>query len=181
MTASSTLASLPGKSGTSGPLRPLLAAISLAVLAAAFFFTRSSSPFAEYLAHAPSSPSHPPSLVVHDAPACRQVDPLVPPAHEAHDAQLKHILSSPDFALSAATILSGAVQIKTESYDDGGPVDQDPRWDIFSHFAAYIKRSFPVIHKHLNLKKVNTHGLLYTWQGTDKSLKPLLLLAHQVS
>jgi Gly-Xaa carboxypeptidase len=26
---------------------------------------------------------------------------------------------------------------------------------------------------------VNTHGLIYTWKGSDEDLKPLLLLSHQ--
>lgn len=29
------------------------------------------------------------------------------------------------------------------------------------------------------LKKVNTYGLLYEWKGSNDSLKPLLLTAHQ--
>ena len=31
----------------------------------------------------------------------------------------------------------------------------------------------------LTLTKVNTYGLLYEWKGSDVSLKPLLLTAHQ--
>ncbi len=34
-------------------------------------------------------------------------------------------------------------------------------------------------HTTLKLTKVNTYGLLYEWEGTDASLKPLLLAAHQ--
>jgi Gly-Xaa carboxypeptidase len=34
-------------------------------------------------------------------------------------------------------------------------------------------------HKHLTLTKPNTYGLVYVWKGSDSSLKPLLLLAHQ--
>jgi hypothetical protein len=156
----------------------LLRAFSVVGLAVAFFLASSYKSLSSL--QAPASPS-PEPVVVTPPPSCPQLDPLVPPAHDAHDAKLQHILSSPEFAHSAAGILSGAVQIKTESYDDSGPVGKDPRWNIFDKFAAYLRRSFPVIHKHLGLQKVNTHGLLYTWKGTDSSLKPLLLLAHQVS
>jgi Gly-Xaa carboxypeptidase len=31
----------------------------------------------------------------------------------------------------------------------------------------------------LEITKVNTHGLLITWKGTDESLKPYLFMAHQ--
>ena len=34
-------------------------------------------------------------------------------------------------------------------------------------------------HKHAKLEKINTYGLLYTIEGTDPSLKPTLLMAHQ--
>jgi hypothetical protein len=34
-------------------------------------------------------------------------------------------------------------------------------------------------HETLMLKKVNTYGLLYEWKGSNDSLKPLLLTAHQ--
>jgi Gly-Xaa carboxypeptidase len=34
-------------------------------------------------------------------------------------------------------------------------------------------------HKHLELTKVNTYGLVYIWKGSSDSLKPLLLMAHQ--
>lgn len=36
-----------------------------------------------------------------------------------------------------------------------------------------------ISHKGLTLTKVNTYGLLYEWKGSDDSLKPLLLAAHQ--
>lgn len=34
-------------------------------------------------------------------------------------------------------------------------------------------------HSTLSLNKVNTYGLLFEWTGSDKSLKPILLAAHQ--
>lgn len=44
---------------------------------------------------------------------------------------------------------------------------------------SYLKAAFPLVHSKLALTKVNTHGLLYTWQGSDPSLKPSMLMAHQ--
>ena len=35
------------------------------------------------------------------------------------------------------------------------------------------------MHQTLNLDKVNTYGLVYTWEGSDPSLKPTMLMAHQ--
>lgn len=49
---------------------------------------------------------------------------------------------------------------------------------IFMNYD-YFEKTFPNIHKHLKLEKVNELGLLYTWEGSDPDLKPLLLMAHQ--
>lgn len=48
-------------------------------------------------------------------------------------------------------------------------------------FLAQLRQVTEVIcrHKILTLEKVNTYGLLYTWQGSDTSLKPMLLMGHQ--
>jgi hypothetical protein len=81
-----------------------------------------------------------------------------------------------------------------------GPVGVDERWDAFRPFHDYLVQSFPLTyvgdpslklqqirskftfsirHETLILKKVNTYGLLYEWKGSNDSLKPLLLTAHQ--
>ena len=38
--------------------------------------------------------------------------------------------------------MQGAVQIPTESFDDMGKVGEDPRWDVFVDFHAYLKTTF---------------------------------------
>jgi len=60
-----------------------------------------------------------------------------------------------------------------------GPVGVDKRWDAFRPFHDYLVQSFPLTHETLTLANVNTYGLLYEWKGSDDSLKPLLLAAHQ--
>ena len=78
-------------------------------------------------------------------------------------------------------LLSEAVQINT-SVGDGWPdPDKEPdRWnDIFSPFASWIETSFPLIHAEkspVTREFVHQHGLLYTWKGSDESLKPLVLM-----
>lgn len=50
---------------------------------------------------------------------------------------------------------------------------------MFYDVEAYLRKTFPLLHEKLNLTKVNTHGLVYTWAGSDESLSPSLLMAHQ--
>lgn len=92
---------------------------------------------------------------------------------------------------------------RTESYDDLLPVGQDPRWDVFQDLHEYLATSFPLVYvktvsnsvpawrradlsdftlvsfETLRATKVNTYGIVLHWQGSDSSLKPVLLTAHQ--
>ncbi|KAF2830316.1 vacuolar carboxypeptidase-like protein Cps1 [Ophiobolus disseminans] len=113
------------------------------------------------------------------AARCPQVAPLLPSrtSKELHDMEI--YLESNAFQALAVQRLAGAVQIPTESFDDMGKIGDDARWDIFFQFSQYLEKTFPLVHASLQLEKVNEHGLLYTWHGTDKKLKPNLLMAHQ--
>jgi Gly-Xaa carboxypeptidase len=112
-------------------------------------------------------------------PRCPQVAPLFPSRGSKELDDMQTYLASNDFKDVAIKRLSGAVQIPTQSYDDMADVGTDPRWELFYEFAAYLEKTFPLVHASLTLEKVNTHGLLYTWTGTDQTLKPNLLMAHQ--
>ncbi|KZM28531.1 Gly-Xaa carboxypeptidase [Ascochyta rabiei] len=110
---------------------------------------------------------------------CPQVEPLFPSRNTKELNDTESYLASGDFRKLAIERLSGAVQIPTQSYDDMGDIGTDPRWDIFNSFADYLAKTFPLTHATLQLEKVNTHGLLFTWSGTEPSLKATLLMAHQ--
>ncbi|KAI0388059.1 carboxypeptidase S [Hypomontagnella monticulosa] len=75
--------------------------------------------------------------------------------------------------------LSAAVKVPTESFDDNGEVDEDPRWETFQDFHNVLEQLFPLVHSKLELRKVNRYGLQYTLRGSDPSMKPILLTAHQ--
>lgn len=92
---------------------------------------------------------------------------------------MDELLSSSGFEEESIDRLSGAVQIPTMSFDDMGEIGQDKRWDIFYDFAKYLKETFPAAHEKLEVEIVNTHGLVFTWNGADPTLKPTLLMAHQ--
>lgn len=110
---------------------------------------------------------------------CPQVKPLFPSKTTKQLDAMEDYLKSQDFRNKSVARLAGAVQIPTESFDDLGEVGVDPRWNIFYTFADYLQRTFPCVHSKLQVEKINTHGLLFTWAGTDPKLKPSLLMAHQ--
>jgi Gly-Xaa carboxypeptidase len=126
------------------------------------------------------APAHHSSHGPHKSgPKCPQVEPLFPSVRTKELDSMDEYLQSATFYNKSIGRLAGAVRIPTESFDDMGEVGKDPRWDIFEPFAGYLKETFPLVHQTLQLDKVNTHGLLYTWSGSDASLKPTLLMAHQ--
>ncbi|CAK7236755.1 hypothetical protein SBRCBS47491_009743 [Sporothrix bragantina] len=112
---------------------------------------------------------------------CVQPAALFPYEDGKLDEAYKH-LSSDAFRSKTIERLSGAVQIKTETFDDLGEVGEDRRWDVFFGFYDYLEQTFPLVHQTLLVEKINTHGLLYTWQGSDDDAahrKPTVLMAHQ--
>lgn len=110
---------------------------------------------------------------------CTQVAPLFPSTKSKELQDMDEYVKTMKFRNESIARLSGAVKIPSMSYDDLGIIGEDKRWEVFYDFAAYLKEQFPLIHQYLELKKVNTHGLYYTWKGSDLSLKPSLLMAHQ--
>ena len=109
---------------------------------------------------------------------CVQPEPLFPRRDEALDEAFDAI-GTDTFRNASVQRLSGAVRVQTESFDDLGAVGEDARWDVFYDFHAYLKATFPLVHARLRVEKINTHGLLYTWQGSEAALRPTLLMAHQ--
>ncbi|KAI1816952.1 peptidase family M20/M25/M40 [Poronia punctata] len=74
---------------------------------------------------------------------------------------------------------SAVVKIPSISYDDNGEPLEDPRWEIFYTLHEALESLYPSVHRRMDRKTVNTFGLVYTIKGTDASLKPLMLAAHQ--
>ncbi len=78
-------------------------------------------------------------------------------------------------AQAAAERLAGAVRFKTISYDDKPDVSAE----AFLGLHEYLAKQFPLVHRTLKLEKIGQYSLLYTWPGSDPSLKPAMLMAHQ--
>ncbi|KAF7559520.1 hypothetical protein G7046_g4632 [Stylonectria norvegica] len=71
------------------------------------------------------------------------------------------------------------VRVPSISYDDLGSFDEDERWAPFYDLHRVLAETYPNLHKRASLEKINTLGLVYTIQGSESSLKPILLAAHQ--
>ncbi|POY76341.1 hypothetical protein BMF94_0537 [Rhodotorula taiwanensis] len=88
-----------------------------------------------------------------------------------------------DYRKLAIERFSGAIKVPTESYDDFGTPDDDPRIDKFAAFHQYLESTFPRVFSTLQVEKVQKYGLLLTWKaeqhGLEKRLKPVVLMAHQ--
>ena len=67
----------------------------------------------------------------------------------------------------------GAIRIQTVSEPE-----RPPNQAAMLAFRTYLEQSFPRVHSTLKREVINDGALLYTWQGSDGSLKPVILLAH---
>lgn len=71
--------------------------------------------------------------------------------------------------------LSKAIRIKTISHEDDSKTD----WGEFEKFHSFLRESFPLIHKNLEIENVSKASLIFYWKGTDEALEPIAFLAHQ--
>jgi carboxypeptidase PM20D1 len=93
-----------------------------------------------------------------------------------YDSVSPPVTPAPDVAIprAAAERLAGAIRIPTISAEDPAAFDAD----AFQRLHAYLQTAFPRVHLELRREIVGTHSLLYTWQGTNPSLDPILLAGH---
>ncbi|KAI1199508.1 peptidase family M20/M25/M40 [Nemania serpens] len=110
---------------------------------------------------------------------CPQVRPLVPGHQTPALLDMEEYVRSDQFSRETVVRMADAIGIPTETFDDLGLAGEDPRWDKMYKLAEYLEKTFPAVHSTLELEKVNTHALLYTWQGTEPELPLTLLMAHQ--
>jgi carboxypeptidase PM20D1 len=86
------------------------------------------------------------------------------------------VTPAPDIAIppGAAERLSGAIRIPTISAEDPAAFDAG----AFRRFHAYLQTAFPLVHSQLRSEIVGSHSLLYTWEGADSSVTPILFIGH---
>lgn len=126
----------------------------------------------------------------HEPNSLCPIVPKIDPSDVLHNQNtINYILSDKSFHTSVRKKLLNAVKIPTEIFDGmENPqsvkslkelYELDPRWKPFEKFHDYLEKTYPLVHKHLQLKKINKFGLVYTWKGKDTSKKPIMLTAHQ--
>lgn len=70
--------------------------------------------------------------------------------------------------------LARALRLRTISHADTALFDGA----AFTALHDLLRTEFPRVHATLTREVVASHSLLYTWPGTDSSLRPILLAAH---
>ncbi len=78
----------------------------------------------------------------------------------------------------AAEHLGEAIRFKTVTVAAGDPrVGQEGPW---LELQAWMEETYPAFHAAANKETIpGGYSLLFTWQGSDSSLDPILLMAHQ--
>lgn len=77
-------------------------------------------------------------------------------------------------AEAAAAHLANALRFPTLSH-----LDSVQRKDeAFADFHSYLIQTFPRVHAALSREAVGENGVLFTWQGMESGLKPILLMGH---
>lgn len=128
-----------------------------------------------------NGPSNPDSL-------CPIVEKLNPTKYVYESDTIAKILHDETFRNQSIERLLTAVQYPTEVFDSMlNPnsaesleelYELEPQWEQFEKFHHYLNETFPLLHQHLQLEKINKFGLVYTWKGTDESKEPIMLTAH---
>ncbi|MFI4966733.1 MAG: M20 family peptidase [Caulobacterales bacterium] len=76
---------------------------------------------------------------------------------------------------AAAQHLSQAVQIRTVSHQN--PADDQPaEW---TRLHDFLSAAYPAAHAVMTREIVGRNTLVYTWKGSDPTLAPIVLMAHQ--
>jgi carboxypeptidase PM20D1 len=84
----------------------------------------------------------------------------------------------PELAVDKAAVaeaMATAVRARTVS----GLLDPAGVAAEFDTLHAHLKTRYPLVHEKLQREVVGGHSLLFTWKGSDATLPPVALMAHQ--
>jgi len=86
--------------------------------------------------------------------------------------------SEPEAAVDASRVaehLAQVIRFRTVSHEE--PKEDEPA--ELDALRAYLDATYPKLHATLTRDTTLGHALVYTWKGSDPSLLPILLAAHQ--
>ncbi|ODV83918.1 hypothetical protein CANARDRAFT_9207 [[Candida] arabinofermentans NRRL YB-2248] len=107
------------------------------------------------------------------APPDESLCPSFPQIAFTDIEQSKFILNDESFRNVSALKLSKAVQYDTQ-VDDG-----DPDFTKFEGFHKVLEEQYPTVFGNATIFKPNKYGLVLEFKGSDESLQPIVLMAHQ--
>ena len=76
--------------------------------------------------------------------------------------------------MAAAKRLSESVTFATVSRNLEMAIDAQ----AFLGLHDFLARSYPLVHGALTREVINDYSLVYTWQGSEPALPPILLMGH---
>jgi carboxypeptidase PM20D1 len=71
--------------------------------------------------------------------------------------------------------LSSVIQIQTISHED----EKEDKKENFNTLQSQLLKLFPLTHKLLKKEVVDGYSLIYTWEGQNPDLEPVVFMAHQ--
>ncbi|HEX8852652.1 MAG TPA: M20/M25/M40 family metallo-hydrolase, partial [Pyrinomonadaceae bacterium] len=77
-------------------------------------------------------------------------------------------------ASAAAARLAQALRFQTISHEDPARFDRE----AFLSLHRFFEETYPRVHASLTRETVSDFSLLYTWQGRETALKPVVLMGH---
>lgn len=92
----------------------------------------------------------------------------------AHE-KIQYILNDKEYRDKSSDLLSKAVQVDTIVFDDMEMSD----YAKMAKFHEYLEENFPSVYERAKVSKINQYGLIFEFEGSNKDLKPILLMAHQ--
>ncbi|MFA7262906.1 MAG: M20 family peptidase [Caulobacter sp.] len=97
------------------------------------------------------------------------------PATQIDPNAVKIAAATPVDQAGAALHLSQAIQILTVSHQNKAEND----WAEWDKLHAWLATTYPAAHAAMTREILPNKALVYTWQGSDPSLAPIILMGHQ--
>lgn len=110
-----------------------------------------------------------PSKAINSVPKCPKSKKRPIKEHE----KIQWILHDDAYRNHSVEVFSNSIQVDTTVYDD---VED---YSKFANFHKYLEENFPLVYEKAIVHTINEWGLVFEFKGSNSSLKPIMLNAHQ--